>query len=625
MKKTHLLSLLVFSSLLAAPVVTLAQSTTNSPAGGELPDAVTPIGGIVTDLIGLNDTRVITQLPASTLFSGFVFENPLTIGTQMGFSNVITDQLGGGIKRAAVRITLQDGDTAPGDFAFDTSFLLLNGVNFGNFSLVATLETDGVGALISENPAGGFRNDTLDTGFFFLSDAGLLATFFNTLTSTEQILFQSDILNGEESFLDFTAGLDGDLIDVITEPIIDLDPDPDLEPTIFQNQVNLNFVDGASISSLIGSGLPTATVTRQAHLSTSRSALRDVNGRIFRHRAGLNAASATALAAPQSTGDGKSTGGLGKDGKYSLPLEPAMPEFRRFEIFATGDYGRSDVDSINRELDFQAGYEGDTWAGTVGAEFYASKNFTIGAAFTYASSDFDFSDSLGDIEIEGPSGSVYLSYANPSFYFDVLYNYGSYDVETGRNAIFENRKYNGETDSDQKNAELNLGYNITHGNLVTGPIAALRFTQGDIEGYNEKNLGNAAIRFDAQTYETLVSTLGWQASYKITSGNLTIVPQVRASWEHEYLDDTEVVGAELINSPFFQSTINQSGTVITRLPGNFRATQETEALGTDWLAAGAGVTVLIGDRVSVTLDYEGEFFRADSASHYGSVRASYSF
>lgn len=390
---------------------------------------------------------------------------------------------------------------------------------------------------------------------------------------------------------------------------------PDLPPVF----VPVEFVDLGAISSLTDSGLPLATVTRHAHSSTSRTALRDVNGRIFRHRAGLNAASATTLSAPLSTTTSKDSGGLNKDGKYTLPVEPTQPDFKHFEIFASGDYGNQDVDRIED----QAGFEGDVWAGTVGVEFHANKNFTIGAAFTYASSDFDFSDSLGDIQIEGPSGSVYMSYATPSFYADVLYNYGSYDIETSRNPIFGQQKYNGETDSEQHNAELNLGYNLTlgDGKIVTGPIASLRFVQGDIEAYQEQTLGNAQIRYDQQTYESLISALGWQLSYKITSGNITIVPQVRAAWEHEYLDDADIVSAELVNSPFFVTT----PTGADRLPGNFRAGQATETLGTDYLAAGAGVAILVGENLSFTLDYEGEFFRADSAAHYASVRASIRF
>ena len=587
--------------LLFTQLDSTAQFTTNSPAGGQLPNAVSPIGGPVTDLIGQNGVRIVTQLPASSLINVSSFGGSTTIGTQTGFSDLILSQLGGGLSSAAVRVTQADNDSAFGEFAFNETFHFLNGVNFGNFSNVATVGTDGVGNILSNNPAGGFRSDLLDTGFFLLTNTSKLGSFFNSLQNTNQIVFEYTETEYNNNLLDFTAGIDGGLIDVGTGVIIE--------------NASVEFLDTGATLSLVGSGLPMAAVVGKTQHTTSRTALRDVNGRIFRHRAGLNAASSAPMMANPAT----VTGSLSKDGKYTLPVEPVQPDFKRFELFASGDYGNQDVDRIDQ----QAGFDGDTWAGTVGAEFHARRNFTIGAAFTYATSDFDFSNSLGDIQIEGPSGSVYMSYASETFYADVLYNYGTFDIETKRNPIFGQRDYYGETDSEQQNAELNLGYNITlgGGKIVTGPIASLRFVQGNIEAYTEQTPGNAQIRYDQQTYESLISALGWQLSYKINAGKITIVPQVRAAWEHEYLDDADMVSAELVNSPFFRTT----STGVERLPGNLRANQTTESLGTDYLAAGAGVAILVGDNLSFTLDYEGEFFRADSASHYASLRASFRF
>src|SRR5262249_41967745 len=37
---------------------------------GELPSGVTPVGGVVLDLVGASGRRVVSQLPASSLFRG---------------------------------------------------------------------------------------------------------------------------------------------------------------------------------------------------------------------------------------------------------------------------------------------------------------------------------------------------------------------------------------------------------------------------------------------------------------------------------------------------------------------------------------------------------------------------
>src|SRR5262249_4841535 len=115
--------------------------TMQSPtADGPLPTGVTPVGGIVLDLVGLNGRRVVSQAPADTLFKGTFGSSPGTVGTQTGFSAALLGRLGGGLSEAAVRVTLFDGDTSPGAFDYRDNVLLVNGVSLGNFSDVVTEE-----------------------------------------------------------------------------------------------------------------------------------------------------------------------------------------------------------------------------------------------------------------------------------------------------------------------------------------------------------------------------------------------------------------------------------------------------------------------------------------------------
>jgi hypothetical protein len=187
---------------------------------GTLPTAVSEVGGIVLDLIGANGTRVVTQLAASTLFTGFATANPFTIGTQSGFSPTVVAALGGGISQASVRVSLLDGDTAAGNFDFNDNTLLLNGINFGNFSTIQaqnTTETGAEGGLGFSG--GGFRDDTLDTGFFTSSDTTTLASLFGSLGSGN-VVFGLNDLDPRDNFYDFTQGIDSSLINVGTGPVV---------------------------------------------------------------------------------------------------------------------------------------------------------------------------------------------------------------------------------------------------------------------------------------------------------------------------------------------------------------------------------------------------------------------
>lgn len=224
----RLIAAIPLAGLLTVGTAHATPFTTSSPAGGNLPSGATPIGGVVLDLVGNNGNRVVSQLQASGLFVGYcdggtpsAFSgNPCTIGVQTGFNASVTDALGGGIAKAAVRFTLYDGDTASGNFDYFDNTLLLNGLVFGNWSDVQAQSTDATGTIAGSFSGGGFRNNVLDTGFFFSDDAGLLANLFSSLLTTEQVSFQINDVDPYDNFFDFTRGVDGGLIDVGQGPVV---------------------------------------------------------------------------------------------------------------------------------------------------------------------------------------------------------------------------------------------------------------------------------------------------------------------------------------------------------------------------------------------------------------------
>jgi hypothetical protein len=173
----------------------------------------------VLDLRGANGARVVSQLPASSLFSGTGNSNQL-IGTQTGFGAATTGALGGGLLGASVRITLFDGDSAPGNFDFNQNALTLNSLAFGNFSAVSTQNTTSTGAAAGGGFSSGFRNNLLDTGFFTSTDPTLLGDFFASLLATEQVQFRITDADPGDNVLDFKQGVDGGLINVGLPPVV---------------------------------------------------------------------------------------------------------------------------------------------------------------------------------------------------------------------------------------------------------------------------------------------------------------------------------------------------------------------------------------------------------------------
>lgn len=202
--------------------------TSTSPTSkGALPLGVTAVGGIVLDGVGLNGARLVSQLSATSLFEGFSGSgnpvayrgNPLTIGIQTGLTPALLANLGGGFSELAVRFTLFDGDNAAGNFDYNQNSLLLNGVNFGNWSSVIAERTNSSGTTGLGLSSGGFRDNTLDTGWFYSNNSNLLGNIYATLGSGS-LSYQLQDVDPGDNLYDFKQGVDGSLINVGSAPVI---------------------------------------------------------------------------------------------------------------------------------------------------------------------------------------------------------------------------------------------------------------------------------------------------------------------------------------------------------------------------------------------------------------------
>ncbi|NJM69889.1 MAG: PEP-CTERM sorting domain-containing protein [Scytonema sp. RU_4_4] len=217
-------------SVVAGSAHATSFTLTSPTSGGTLGNGFTPVGGIVLDLIGQNGVRVTTQLAANETFVGFFDSgtpvssqgNPGTIGTQTGFNSSVISALGGGIKEVGVRFSLYDGDSASGDFDdSNDNTLLVNGLDFGDWSSVNAENTDNQGNTGSNGfSGGGFRNNTLDTGWFYSNDSTLLSSLYDSLVNTQQVVYQVQDVDPYDNYYDFTQGISSNLSNVGQGPSV---------------------------------------------------------------------------------------------------------------------------------------------------------------------------------------------------------------------------------------------------------------------------------------------------------------------------------------------------------------------------------------------------------------------
>jgi hypothetical protein len=215
MKSILSLLILAGASQLNAASVFLTSPT----SGGVLPSGVSVVGGIVADFIGLNGARLVSQLSASSLFVGSSAGNPLTIGTQTGFTSPLLAALGGGFAQAAFRITLYDGDTATGNFDYLQNSLLVNGMLIQDFSAVTTTSHNSLGTPTGLT-TGGFPDGILSTGFFFTSDPVALASIHAQALGTGNLIFGLLDVDPGENYFDFKQGIDSSFVNAGAPPSV---------------------------------------------------------------------------------------------------------------------------------------------------------------------------------------------------------------------------------------------------------------------------------------------------------------------------------------------------------------------------------------------------------------------
>jgi len=214
----------ILTSLLALAVASAAYATpfteTSPTAGGALPVGVTKVGGIVFDARGVNGSGLVAQLSASSLFAGFAPGDPLVIGTQTGLVPGLLAQLGGGFSELAIRVTLFDGDTAAGNFDFNQNTFFVNGISLGNWSSVNAQRTDNSGTVAGTFSGGGFRDQVLDTGWFYVSNATTLANLYTSILGSSSAIYSLSDVDPRDNEYDFTRGVASGLINSETAPVV---------------------------------------------------------------------------------------------------------------------------------------------------------------------------------------------------------------------------------------------------------------------------------------------------------------------------------------------------------------------------------------------------------------------
>lgn len=351
------------------------------------------------------------------------------------------------------------------------------------------------------------------------------------------------------------------------------------------------------------SGLAMANAEGQAIISGVQTALNDVNNHLFNLHSGGGEEEEESDGSISASLDYGVVVGQGDGPEDKNPIAKRIKRSRQWEVFTTVNYGNVKLNPISS----QSGVQIDSWASSVGIERHLSRGLTLGFAATFLQSTQTYTGGLGKVDLEGPTLSAYLAYAHKSFWGSLLYSFGAFDLDSQRNPGLGLPSASGGTSAYTNAIQYNTGWNFRFQNntLVTGPFIGIDYLHGSVDAYSETGGGLGALSFARQTFESLVTRVGWSTSKKFDTNWATITPQFRLSYERQNVKNNGT-SVSLINAPFTAAGGNQT-------PGQ------------DYMVIGTGVNFQFTPDFSMLLGYQVQLFRNNMEAHFGSVRFGYKF
>ena len=273
-----------------------------------------------------------------------------------------------------------------------------------------------------------------------------------------------------------------------------------------------------------------------------------------------------------------------KDGK-AMPKVFAPTKDNNWGVWVsgTGEYVNvGDSNHVNG-FDFQTG------GITLGLDYRVCSSFILGVATSYAHTNTDLIES-GDIDVEAGRLALYGTWFNGGAYVNGIVGGGYSSYDTHRRGL--DSFVNGDTDGANFDASIAGGYDFKTGSLTFGPTASLAYTYTDIDGFRE-NGSLAPLQIEGQNDDSLRSRVGGHLQAEFKAGSVTIRPEIRAEWQHEFQDDTRSITAGFANGA----------------GNNFTVTGPE--IGRDSAILGAGVSVDWSKTITTYANYEAEIGRAN--------------
>lgn len=262
-------------------------------------------------------------------------------------------------------------------------------------------------------------------------------------------------------------------------------------------------------------------------------------------------------------------------------------------VFVTGRINLGDVDSRGTQGDFDF----ETLGLTAGIDYRLDQNLVLGGAVGFGTSDNDYDNSRGNLDIDSWTLSFYGNYYPlDNLYVDWVLGYGRNDYSGDRRLRFGPIDAIADYDADgnQYSGSATVGYQWNQLAWQYGAYLRLDYIHTRIDAYRESGGAGLALAMDEQNARSLESALGGRLARAISFSRGVVIPGVELEWVHQWKGDPRRINAALVEAP-------DSGIF------NVLA----EALDENYLKAGLSVTGVFTGGKSGFLRYQTSLGRDD--------------
>jgi autotransporter-associated beta strand protein len=195
-------------------------------------------------------------------------------------------------------------------------------------------------------------------------------------------------------------------------------------------------------------------------------------------------------------------------------------------------------------------YNAQSGGMTVGVTYRVNPVLSVGAYTGYEGTyaKYNAGSTLIDNSVRFGLFATYGKVDNRGFYLSAMLGGGYNQYQVTRNIQFSgiNRTANSQPGAGELDTMLAGGYNIRKGNWTFGPTTSLQYTYLNVNGFNETGAQSLNLTSGGWNTASMLGSLGAQAAYTWqATKNLVVVPQISASWQHEFMQNPYAINSSM--------------------------------------------------------------------------------